>query len=173
MVNRPLSIGLAFLVLLCTFASVPLAEVFIKPQKALKEVFPGAQLERRAVYLSQEQQHTIEGKLNNPVGRFHTFYIARKEGEIVGYAIFDTHKVRTKEETLFIVLDREGTIMKIQLVSFFEPLDYRPPQRWLNLFENLKIGDRHSIPTISGATLTVNSVKNSAQKALLLHSLSF
>ena len=147
--------------------------MFSSPEDAIKEAFPNAQIERKAVYLSSDERKSIEEKYQvNLGGTFHTFYIAKSQGAIVGYGIFDTHKVRTKDETLFIVVDTKGFIKKIKLISFFEPDDYRAPERWLKRFEGRSLSDPlipgKDITIMTGATLTTNKVAAAARRVLVL-----
>ena len=51
-----------------------------------------------------------------------TRYIATKGGSVIGYAYLDKHRVRTLPEILMVALDAEGVLIKIELLSFKEPV---------------------------------------------------
>ena len=99
---------------------------------------------------------------------FFTFYTARKNGEVQGYAHFDTHKVRTKEETICIVMDSGGKVKVAELVSFYEPEDYAPPERWLKLFTGKSADELSGINAMTGATLTAREVTSAVKRAILV-----
>ncbi len=160
------------------FQDVLLAEVYNLPESALARQFPGAAVERKTVYLTQEQRRQLDARLGGPSeSRMNTFYVARKNGAVLGYGIFETHTVRTKDETLFIVVDTAGSIRHVELISFFEPEDYRPVQRWLALFlgktEHDAISPGNDIAAISGASLTSRAVARSVRKVLMLYRFHF
>jgi Na+-translocating ferredoxin:NAD+ oxidoreductase RnfG subunit len=154
------------------------ARVFAGADEALAGAFPEATLERKAMYLTAEQQSRLEQNASlQRIGRFHTFYIAKKNGAVVGYALFDTHRVRTKEETVLVALNAGGSVREVRIVSFFEPQEYLAPERWLAIFGGKTSRDAlqsgRDLPTISGATLTTRAVSTVVRKAVLLYDVHF
>lgn len=152
------------------------AHVYTLPEQALSAEFPRAQIERQAKYLTKEQQDFIEDQPGlDRISRFHTFYVARNgAGSVAGYAIFDTHRVRTKDQTLFIALNADGSIRNVKVVSFFEPEDYLAPDRWLALFSGkheagTELLPGKDLPAITGATMTTRAVSNTVRKVLFLY----
>ncbi len=162
-----------FLILIIGFV-VPLqSKVFITPEEALKSIFPDAQFEKKRIYLTGEQNQNIEKELGfKNHHRFFSFYVARKDQKIIGYAILHTEKVRTQDMSLMFFLNTEFEIFDIILISFFEPLEYRPPERWLKLFlhkdKSKQLIPGIDIPAISGATLTARVVSQMARLTLKL-----
>ncbi|MBI3394469.1 MAG: hypothetical protein HY042_01400 [Spirochaetia bacterium] len=153
-----------------------LAQAQRTPEKALAQVFPGAVVDRIPLYLTAAERTALEKELGFAVeGRFHTFYRARREGRLEGVGIFDTHRVRTKEETLFIVVDPQGFVQHVEVISFFEPDEYAPPERWLKLMLGRKHGDTlrpgSEIPAITGSTLTTTAVSRAVRRVLALEKL--
>lgn len=155
------------------------ARVYVETKQALAEAFPDATLlERKALYLTKAQQAdlTQESGLEK-IGRFHTFYVARKNNAVLGYALFDTHVVRTKEETVLIALNADGSVRAVRMISFFEPQEYLAPERWLAIFtgktgaDTLRPGS--DLPTISGATLTTRAISTAVRKAVQLYRIHF
>lgn len=154
------------------------ARVYVSTTAALTEAFPGATTDRKAMYLSKDQQAALK-KISDleKIGRFQTFYIARKNGSVEGYALFDTHIVRTKEETVFVALNADGSVRTARIVSFFEPQEYLAPDRWLAIFANKAVEDDlrpgRALPAISGATLTTRAVSTAVRKTLQLYRVHF
>jgi transcriptional regulator of nitric oxide reductase len=92
---------------------------------------------------------------------------------LLGYAMLDSHIVRTLPEALLIVLDPDGRVTATHVLAFHEPLDYVPGERWLRLYEgqglsdDLRIG--RGIVGITGATLSAHAVMNSVRRALAIY----
>jgi hypothetical protein len=105
-----------------------------------------------------------------------TYYVGRKGTDVLGYAVIETHIVRTLPETFLVLLTPGGTIDRVILLAFYEPPEYLPPQRWLEQFagrdlerSGWRLGrDLHGI---SGATLTARAVPQALRKILVLYEL--
>ena len=147
-------------------------QIIKTPEEFLKEEFPGASIQRRSVYIAKEDLADLEKIAGEKFqGRLFAFHAAAIKGTISGYAVFDTHRVRTKEETLCIVFTPEGNIRKVQLISFYEPEDYIPSVRWLKQFLNRKDADSvtsDNIAGITGATLTTQAVMGTVRKSMVV-----
>jgi hypothetical protein len=91
---------------------------FKKLEDALSSIFPGAEIEIKNITLSKEEAKRVQElarvKLDS---RLVSFYIAKKEGKILGYAYVDVHRVRTKNESVLFVISPQG---KIQLVEILQ-----------------------------------------------------
>ncbi len=172
--------GAACLLIIAALSASALhSRVYVGTAAALAEAFPGAETERKALYLSRAQQTELRKIADlDKIGRFHTFYIARgKKGKIAGYALFDTHIVRTKEETVFVALNADGSVRAARIISFFEPQEYLAPDRWLAIFTDktasASLQPGRDLPTITGATLTTRAVSTAVRKTLQLHRTHF
>lgn len=153
-----------------------LAHVYVMPDELLSREFPGAAVERRPLYLSRTEQERLRQEPGlERIGRFFTFYVAKSNGAVVGYGVFDTHRVRTKDETLFIALTPEGRVRRVEVVSFFEPEEYLAPRRWLDLLTGKSGADAfqagRDLPAITGATLTTGAIGRTVKKVLAIHRL--
>ena len=146
-------------------------EVRKTPEKAMSERFPGASYEKLPLYITKEERARIEKELSVKLpGRFFTFHRAKEKGKVKGYVFFDTHSVRTKEETIAVFLNALGDVESVELISFFEPSEYSPPERWLKQFAGLKKAEP-GVVMMTGATLTSHAVLNHVKLALDLFSL--
>lgn len=72
-------------------------------------------------------------------------------------------KIRTHFQTLFTII-RERKIQKIEILSFEEPVKYRPLSKWLELMFYKKSYDESKVDSLTGATLTTQSVKRILKK---------
>ncbi len=152
---------------------------FRKLDEALASIFPGAQIEIKNITLSKEEveraQKLARVKLDS---RLVSFYIAKRNGKILGYAFVDVHRVRTKNESVLFVISPEGKIELVEILSFNEPLEYMADEDWLALFkgkslERDKIRLRRDIPNMTGATLTARAIVKSARKVLAIWQVVF
>ena len=101
-----------------------------------------------------------------------TFYTGKKQGKILGYAAIETHTVRTKPETVLVVLTVDGQLRNIHTLAFHEPPEYQPPKRWFAQMYNLKISElsfNAGVQGITGATLSTRAALNSARKVLAVY----
>jgi Na+-translocating ferredoxin:NAD+ oxidoreductase RnfG subunit len=150
------------------------AATAVTQERALAEAFPGASIERRDAFLTELQSKRLEELAGTPPqSRVVPYYVATKDGKPVGTAFFDTHLVRTLPETLMIVVDPAGAVMKAEVLSFDEPPEYLPKRRWFDLFGKRRL-DRdlaagRGIPAVTGATLTSRAVAEAVRRALALH----
>lgn len=89
------------------------------------------------------------------------------------YAYFDSHRVRTEPETVMIVVDANGAVSRIDILSFDEPTDYFPKRRWLDQFLGRHLDKeltlKGAIRPMSGASLTGTAIVNASRKILAIH----
>ncbi len=148
------------------------AQVFCTQAEALARAFPNAQkIQRRTLFLSQEQTQTIAKLAQTQVeSKLVTYYIDSTATGPTGFAFFEKGVVRTKEEVLMIVLNPDGSVRTVEMLAFYEPLDYLPPPRWLKLFQMKFLNDNlwpnRDIHAITGATLSVRAATFSVRKIL-------
>lgn len=148
------------------------AKVYMTQEEALSAAFPGgAPHERRTVYLTQEQGRRLEEMAGEEPRSLVVIYYSGPSAT----AWFDTHLVRTKPETIMIVVSPEGTIRRIDILSFDEPEEYLPRDRWLRQIDGRKLDEdlslKRGIRPISGATLSGRAIVAASRRALALHRL--
>ncbi|MDE3002640.1 MAG: FMN-binding protein [Gemmatimonadota bacterium] len=148
----------------------------ISQDQALALAFSDADVERRTAYLDDDQldeARRLAGGRVEIESTIVTHYIAHRTGNPVGVAYFDAHRVRTLQQVLMIVVQPDGSIGRVETVSFREPPEYEAPGGWLDLFDGRVLDDRLStrgqIPNVTGATLTSNAVTAAVRRVLALH----
>jgi len=173
---RPLAAVLAVVVVM-SVAAPTAAEVFYARDEALALAFPGnTSVEARTAFLTSEQVAAVERRMGTGLEShlFH-YYVGRRDGVVTGYAVIETHVVRTLPETFLVVLTPEGVVERVTLLAFYEPREYMPSKRWISQFDGRasdagwRLG--HDIHGISGATLTATAVPRALQKILLFYDL--
>jgi len=160
--------GLLCIFSLVCYPSLP-AQVRMTKDEALKQYFPEATIERRTAYLTHEQVNAIQTRANARVeSRILTYYVARKAVTLLGTAFFETQTVRTMPATYMIVMDPDTTVRAVEILAFFEPEDYLPPQAWLAQFPGKNPGDnlylKRGIQNIAGATMTAQALTNGIRR---------
>lgn len=162
-------------VALATVASPPAAaKVLMTVDEALELAFPGCAVERTTVYLTEEQVRRVAREAGDAFEeRVVHPYRATCGGRPGGTAYFDTHRVRTLAETLMVAVDPGGTVRRIEVIRFDEPLDYVPRQPWYDQFLGLELSPelelKRSIQPVTGATLTARATTDAARRVLALH----
>ena len=141
------------------------ARVLMTQQQALASAFPaGVKVTRQTFFLTAEQAKATGSE---------TQLVIRYAGSNGSYAYFDTHRVRTEPETVMVVVNAEGKIERVDILSFDEPTDYFPKRRWLDQFLGRKLDDdlslNRAIRPISGASLTGRAITNASRKILAIH----
>lgn len=131
--------------------------------------FPGAIPERRTAFLTDAEVKAVEAaaraKLETKVW---TYYVA---GSTTAY--FESHLVRTMNETVMIVVGAGGAVLFVEVLSFAEPDDFMASRRWLAQMTGRRLDDelvlRRGLRNITGATLTSESVTRSVRRVLAIH----
>jgi uncharacterized protein with FMN-binding domain len=145
--------------------------------EALRVAFPApAVIERRTAFLTREDLQVIQRQAGRdaPVTQsVVTYYVARHDGTPAGVAYFDSHRVRTLNEVVMIVVDPSDRIRTIEVLRFAEPPEYYPSRAWLQQLRgrplNAQLSLRGSIATMTGATLTSSAIVRAARRILALH----
>ncbi|HYO12438.1 MAG TPA: FMN-binding protein [Thermoanaerobaculia bacterium] len=167
-----LSLGLA---LLGGAAARPaFAKVFLTVEEALRLAFPGCEVTRRTAYLTPEQVRRARELSRGEVpSALVTSYAATRGGQPAGTAYFDTHRVRTLPETLMVVVDPQGKVARVEVISFREPEEYLPRGAWYEQFQSEALDRdlqlKRDIHPVTGATLTARATTNAVRRVLALH----
>ena len=150
------------------------ATVFLGKDEALALAFPGNdRIEERVVILTDAQKAEVERRARAKLeSQLWTIYVGWKGAEVLGYAVIDSHIVRTLPETFMVVLDPKGTLRRVDVLAFHEPPEYLPTERWIGRFagrtldDDLKLGA--GIQGITGATLSAQAMTAGVRRALAL-----
>jgi hypothetical protein len=173
-ITRRMLFVLPALVLVATVAD---ARVFLSRDQALQVAFgEGADVTRSTVFLTQDQLELARGLAGDQVeiaSALVTSWIGARDGRLLGTVYFDTHRVRTLEETIMIVVGPEGTVERIEILAFHEPEDYLPREIWLRQFEgralDRDLSVKRGIHGITGATLSARAVTDATRRILAVH----
>ncbi len=151
------------------------ATVFHAKDEALALAFPGSDLvEDRTFILTNEQKATVERRAHAPLeSQLWTVYVGWHGDELLGYAVIDTHTVRTLPETAMIVLSPAGEVRRVEILAFYEPPEYLPSERWRHQFDGRHLDDDvklgAGIQGITGATLSATALTAGVRRVLALY----
>jgi len=166
---------LAWLAVVAVLGQSPVHAVVVQSQEeALQEAFPDASVERHTAFLDDRQVEQVrELAGTEPSSRVVTYYRGVREGELVATAYFDTHLVRTLPEVLMIVVGANASVLRVAVLSFLEPRDYLPGERWFEQFHGHRLGEglslKREIRGITGATLSSRAATQAVRRVLALH----
>lgn len=159
------------------------AKVFLHVDEAMKLALPDCKVEREAHFLTDEQK----AKATEIAGvKIESAMIVRYVGECPPntqgpkrkVVYFDAHRVRTKPETILVLLEpralatEDPIVSRVDVLSFDEPLEYIPKTNWYETYQGKKLTPRlqirQDIPLITGSTLTANATTEAVRRILAL-----
>jgi len=158
-----------FLLFIISFPSY--GKIYYSKNEAMQLVFgKNAEVEMLSLFLTTKEKVQIEklARLKLESSLF-TFYVGKRNGQLLGYAAIENYTVRTKPEVLLILLSTKGLVTEIHTLAFHEPPEYQPPLRWYQQFFNHrldKIGLNTEIQGITGATLSTRSAIRMIRKVM-------
>lgn len=158
----------------CVTGRAARAAVFLAKDEALALAFPGSdRIEERVVILTDAQKAEVEKRARSPLdSQLWTIHVGWKDGTVQGYAVIDSHIVRTLPETFMVVIDPAGRLERVEVLAFHEPSEYQPPPRWIAQFQGRVLDDDlrlgAGIQGITGATLSARAMTMGVRRALAL-----
>jgi hypothetical protein len=161
-------------VLLLAAAPGGSGKTFLTVEEALALAFPGCRVERTLEFLSAEEEARVEALGRCELaGRVVRPYHATREGVSVGTVYFDAHRVRTKNEVLMLVVSPAQRLVRVEVLSFGEPLEYLPRAAFYAQFAGRALDDgldtKRAIRGVAGATLSAEAATAAARRTLALH----
>ncbi len=161
-------------VVLTVTSASSFATVFYSKTEAMELAFGvGTTIESLSLFPDETQTARIQqiAKVNLESGLF-TFYVGKNQDKILGYAAIETTTVRTKPETLMIVLTPEGELSKVVTLAFHEPAEYQPPDTWYEKLYKRTLTDmdfNKGVDGITGATLSTRAGLASVRKVMAIY----
>jgi hypothetical protein len=159
-------------------ASPAPASVSMTQDEALAAAFPaGTKVERQTHFLTEAQLAKARAAAGPGVpveGALVVRYVGRDSaGKLVGTAYFDTHRVRTLDETLMVLVDPSSKVARVDILAFGEPEEYKPKPGWFSRFVGRSLDDdlalRRGILGVTGATLSSQAVTDAVRRILAIH----
>ena len=167
--------------LLCAYlalAQAAWARVYYSKEEAFELAFgKGSEVEASPLFLTDEQAAEIErlAKVKLDTKLF-TFHVGMRDGQVLGYAMIESHNVRTQPETVMMVLSPAGELTRVEMLAFHEPPEYQPPARWFEKLYRRPLEDlvlNQGVDGIAGATLSSRAALDGVRKVLAIYRLAF
>lgn len=149
-------------------------KVYFTKDEALKKAFPETlSIDRHNLFLKESDIREIESRSGAKVAsKLFTYYTAIGGKGVLGYAVIESHVVRTKPEVYMAVIRPNGEIESVEILAFYEPEEYLPPARWLTQFKGKRLNERlwikRDIQGITGATLSAYGLTKEVRKVLAI-----
>ena len=142
-------------------------------EDALKLAFPGATFTRKEYFLTEAQGAKVKQLSQRELpGLWLIAYEAESGGKRTGVAFFDTHRVRTLNETAMVAVSNEGRVVRVEVIQFHEPQEYMAKDAWNQQFVGHKLDNelslKQGIRPLGGATLTANALTDASRRCLAL-----
>ena len=159
--------------MLALAAVTSLAAALPTREEALKLAFPGATFTRKEYFLTEAQGAKVKqlSQREHP-GLWWVAYEAVKDGKTMGVAFFDTHRVRTLNETAMVAVSNDGRVVRVEVIQFHEPQEYMAKDAWKQQFTGHKLDEelslKQAIRPLGGATLTANALTDASRRCLAL-----
>lgn len=149
-------------------------KVFLTVEEALALAFEDCEVTRSTEYFNDERKQRVTDLAKQEFERGMLYpYSATKDGKLVGTAYIDKHRVRTLAESVMFVVGTDGRIARIELLSFGEPPEYIPNERWYAQLIGKPLDDelflKKDIRNVTGATLTARATVDAARRVLAAH----
>jgi len=149
------------------------ASPLLTREQALAAAFPGAAFQAETIFLTDAQRKEAAAlagvEIPSPmIAR----YRATSAGVPVGRGYVDTHVVRTKRESLLIMLDTNGSLKRIEVTAFLEPPEYLAGEAWYRQYQGKPLDGElnldRAIRTVAGATLTARATNQAVRRVLAI-----
>jgi electron transport complex protein RnfG len=145
----------------------------ITREEALKAAFPGTEIHSQMLFLTDAERKDAEKTSGVEIStELVARYDALQNGKPVGRAYLDTHTVRTKKETLLVMLNADGSLKRVEVVAFLEPPEYMPGERWYRQFEGRQLNENlkldRDIHAVTGATLTAKATTEGVRRVMAI-----
>jgi len=168
--------SIRFIILLSILAQATpgSAEIFYSKNEAMELAFgKGTPIELLSFFPDDLEIAKIqqEARIKLESGMF-TFYVGKSQDKILGYAAIETETVRTKPETLMIVLTPDGELRSVFTLAFHEPPEYQPPEKWFQKLYQRPLTNmdfNKGVDGISGATLSTRAAIKSIRKVMAIY----
>ena len=131
-------------------------------------------IEPKQLILTKKQFSKVQKRAKAAVTtKIYRYYDIKSGSKSLGYAVLISRKVRTKKATVLYAFDHLGKLKFTEIMAFAEPPEFIPGKTWMGQLQNQKSSAKltvgKDIPTISGSTLSANSITAGARIARAIY----
>jgi Na+-translocating ferredoxin:NAD+ oxidoreductase RnfG subunit len=144
-------------------------QVYLTKKQAFEIAFPGAdKVDREKKWLTDAQKKAIgELCLQNIKANRISFYVGKRGGVPIGYAIIDHEVGKSFPITFMTVLNEDGTVRDVEIMVYREPRGWevRYPSFMDQFTGRTADSDYRTVNSITGATLSVRAMVKGVSRA--------
>ncbi len=131
-------------------------------------------IEAKQLILTKKQFSKVQKRAKAAVTtKIYRYYDIKSSSKSLGYAVLISKKVRTKKATVLYGFEHSGKLKFTEIMAFAEPPEFIPGKTWMGQLQNQKRSAKltvgKDIPTISGSTLSANSITQGARVARAIY----
>jgi hypothetical protein len=165
------SLTLIFFLLL---SGQSIAGVLMDVPSALEFHFAKYDVSKEKVYLTPTLLKKLEEVAKSKFeSKIYSVYEAKSAGKLMMSGILETHLLRSRTQTLFLIFDRKGKIVSTQVLAFYEPKEYIMSPKWFDQFKNKTIKDKMQpgvdLVKVSGSTISYNETAAAIRRMTTLY----
>lgn len=134
-----------------------------KIDREIKEEFEVAEYSHEGVEISEDLQKKLPSRVSKD-----NFFRLKNKGELLGYVYLDRAPSKTAEFDYLVIFNNELAIARTKVLVYREEYGGEiGSRRWLRQFTGKsKASELDHIAAISGATISVRSMKNAVKDIL-------
>lgn len=150
------------------------AQVYLKPEEALKIHFPKAQISKETLLLSSDEAEKITQIAKESFSeRMVPIFWVKENAKPLASGVVLSRKIKHQNQTALYLIDSSGKLLSIELVSFAEPIEYQPKAEWFAQFKGLKATEAppqlgENVRVVTGSTLTAQSFLSGTRLAFAI-----
>ena len=93
-------------------------------------------MKKKTIFLTDKSKDALElASKSKFKKKIYTIYEAKLKGKPNKFAIMETHILRSRTQTIFVVFNNKGTILSTEVLAFYEPAEYIMSKKWFNQFK--------------------------------------
>ncbi len=156
-------------------AALLAGQVFLTRDDALAQAFgKDASVAVTTHWLTEQQRARASELAGTKVPAVvHAHAAKNAQGRLLGTAYFDARTVRTHSQSLMIAVAPDGSLARVTVLAFEEPLDYLPKSTWYETFAGKRLDAelqlKKGVHAVTGATLTARATVAAVRETLALH----
>lgn len=150
------------------------AGVLMDVPSALKFHFGEYEVQKEKIFLTSNSIKELEKASRSKfISKIYSVYEANSGGKRVMSGILETHILRSRTQTLFVIFDKKGKILATQVLAFYEPEEYIMSPKWFSQFKSKTINDRmdpgDDLVKVSGSTISYNETASAIRRMSALY----
>ena len=151
------------------------AKTKVSVEEVVKTSFKNVNaVEPKQLILTKAQFSKVRSQAKTAIKtRVYRYYDIMGASKKLGVGVLITRKVRSKKATVLYAFDSTGTLRFTEIMAFGEPPEFIPSKIWMGQLQNqkptAKLTVGKDIPTISGSTLSANSITQGARVARAIY----